>query len=82
MPARNLEKLAALPFVKHLSADLNVKKCDEFTVGHTGADTASQQYSLSGLGINVAVLDSGVHFSNDLAQTVKGGTSRILANVA
>src|SRR5579859_7927332 len=33
LPGNNLAGLAALPFVTHLSADLSVKKCDEFTVG-------------------------------------------------
>ena len=31
VPTRNLEALAALPFVQHLSADVRVKKYDEFT---------------------------------------------------
>src|SRR5262249_17425098 len=61
VPTRNLGSLAALPFVQHLSADMAVKKTDEFTVGHTGADVAFQQYNLTGNGIGVAVLDSGVH---------------------
>src|SRR5437868_54492 len=32
IPDRNIASLAALPFVKHISSDFSVKKCDEFTV--------------------------------------------------
>ena len=80
IPNRNLKKLAALPFVERISADVTVKKCDEFTVGGSFADTAFQQYGLTGSGVGIAVIDSGVHFTNDLADTVKGGPSRIIGN--
>ena len=60
VPTHNLERLAALPFVSHLSYDGQVKKCDEFTVGSSGAGTAYQQYGLDGTGITVAVVDSGI----------------------
>ncbi len=43
LPRRNLTHLAALPFVTHLSYNGLVRKCDEFTVGHTGADVAAAQ---------------------------------------
>ena len=36
---------------------------DEFTVGHTGADVAFSQYGLTGKGVTVAVLDSGISLS-------------------
>ena len=52
---------------------------DEFTVAHSGANVAASQYGVTGAGIGVAVLDSGVKFSNELAETVKGGPSRIVA---
>ena len=35
-------RLAALPFVTHLSSDGAVKKCDEFTVRRSGADRPTQ----------------------------------------
>ena len=60
VPSRNLARLAALPFVRHLSADLACRKTDEYTTEATGADVASAQDGLTGAGVTVAVLDSGV----------------------
>ena len=60
LPSKNLARLAALPFIKHLSADLSCRKSDEFTVGSTGADVAYAQDGLTGQGVTVAVLDSGI----------------------
>jgi|SRR5579884_1182173 len=81
LPARNLTRLAALPFVRHVSADLTVKKCDEFTVGSSGANTTFQQYSLTGNGITVAVVDSGMNaWHRDLVDPISGNT-RVLAGV-
>ena len=60
VPSSKLAKLAALAFVKHLSADLTCRKSDEYTVGATGADVAFAQAGLTGSGVNVAVLDSGI----------------------
>ena len=67
VPGRNLARVAALPFVTHLSLDGQVKKCDEFTDASSGADTAYQQYGLTGAGITVAVVDSGIASSKDLS---------------
>jgi len=66
LPAHNLNKLAALPFVSHLSYDGAVKKCDLFTVASSGAGVAYQQYNLTGDGVGVAVLDSGIRSCQDL----------------
>jgi serine protease AprX len=66
LPARNLSKLAALPFVTHLSYDGIVKKYDAFTVASSGAGAAYQQYNLTGVGVGVAVLDSGIRSCQDL----------------
>ena len=73
IPNRNLAKLAALPFVKRLSADLEVKKTDEFTVAGSGAKDA-WSYGLTGSGIGVAVVDSGVDNASDLTYRLKGAT--------
>src|SRR5579862_1056335 len=81
VPARNLEKLAELPFVLHLSADFAVKKNDAFTVTNSGASTTWQQKGLDGTGVTIAVLDSGVASHQDFnnkAQT----SSRILASAS
>ncbi len=81
VPARNLPRLAVLPFITHLSYDGQVGKCDAFTVGSSGAGAVCQKYGLTGQGVGVAVLDTGVHAVNDLAQTTKAGPSRVVANV-
>ena len=82
LPAANLSKLAALPFVNHLSADLAVKKNDQFTADHSGATAAAQQYSLTGKGVTVAVVDSGIRAHPDLCDTTQSTLpSRVLANV-
>ena len=65
LPTHNLRALAALPFVVHISADGAVKKSDDFTEGSSGAATAYQQTGLTGQGVIVAVLDSGVGSSAD-----------------
>lgn len=78
LPTHNLQKLAALPFVSHLSYDGEVKKCDEFTVASSGAGAAYQSYGLTGLGIGVAVMDSGIRDVDDMNDPVTGA-SRIVA---
>lgn len=75
LPISRLSRLASLPFVQRLSADERVRKCDEFTVGHSGADVAYSS-GWTGKGITVAVIDSGINSTQDL-----GGT-RILAAVS
>jgi|GEM_PF-2998045 len=78
LPTRNLGKLAALPFVSHLSYDGEVKKCDAFTDGASGAYTAYNTYGLDGTGINVAVVDSGIsHSSPDLQKQIYDAVSFI-----
>jgi len=73
LPTHNLQKLAALSFVSHLSYDGEVKKCDEFTVASSGAGTAYQSYGLTGLGIGVAVMDSRMQITGDLSDPIVGG---------
>ena len=60
LPTKNLARLAALPFVKHLSADLTCRKSDEYSVGASGADVAFAMGGLTGAGVTIAVLDSGI----------------------
>ncbi len=75
VPTRSLAQVAALPFVARLSADLSVRKCDEFTEASSGADTAFQQYGLTGQGVTVAVIDSGVFPYADISGRVLAGVS-------
>ncbi|WP_395138418.1 S8 family peptidase, partial [Armatimonas sp.] len=71
VPSRNLAKLAALPFVARLSADVAVKKNDEFITQRTGATTAWSSYGVQGTGVGVAVLDSGIDDLDDLRNQIK-----------
>lgn len=86
LPSRNLARLEKLPFVKHLSSDAPVKKNDEFTVGASGADVAYSQYGATGLGVGVAVVDSGIHTAKDFSTpgwwAWFSGPTRISANVS
>jgi len=99
VPSRNLGKLAALPFVTHLSLDGSVQKSDDgenndaaavansygFTTTSSEDDVAYWQYGLTGRGVTVAVIDSGVVPSADLkgsspVQQFSVPGPRILAN--
>ena len=73
IPNKNLAKLAALPFVSRISADLEVKKTDEFTVAGSGARGA-WSYGFYGTGIGVAVVDSGVDNASDLTYRTRGAS--------
>jgi len=66
VPVRSLARVAALPFVAHVSQDGAVKKCDDFTEGASGESAAFQQYGLTGKGVIAVVLDSGVAPNPDL----------------
>lgn len=81
MPARNLSRVAALPFVKRLSADMIVKKFDAFTTGSSNAAAAwKSPYDLSGSGVTIAVVDSGVHSLLDLNSPGLLGTGLLNGN--
>ena len=81
VPSRNLARVAALPFVTHVSCDGQVHKCDEFTVAASGAGAAYQQYGLTGQGVTVAVVDSGIVCSHwDLLDANGDGNSRVVAS--
>ena len=72
VPKRNLAALAGLPFVSRLSLDGLIQKTDEFTVKSSKADQAKATsalglpYQLTGKGVSVAVIDSGVAHVADL----------------
>lgn len=74
IPLRSLAAVAELPFVQRLSSDGSVHKCDQFTVGSSGANMAWSRYGVSGAGVTVAVVDSGIAHHPDVA-------SRIVASV-
>ncbi len=75
IPARNLIKLADLPFVQRISGDLQVKKTDAFTSGHSLASTAWAQYpTLDPTHVLVGVVDSGINKVSDVQNVVKSMT--------
>ena len=83
VPTRNLAKMAALPFVSHVSPNDLVTKCDEFTVGSSGDAIAFSQYGLTGKGVTVVVIDSGISGVPDLTgatpvQVLSMGGNRLL----
>jgi|GEM_PF-481552 len=75
LPQHNVHRLASLPFVRHLSPDAGVTKCDEFTTVSSGAASAWQQYNVSGAGVTVAVLDSGIKEHEDLSSPKQKGNN-------
>jgi subtilisin family serine protease len=73
VPSRSLGRVAALPFVTRLSLDSAVQKSDDdnnsaaavtnaygFTTTSSKDNLAYSQYGLTGRGVTVAVIDSGV----------------------
>jgi serine protease AprX len=78
LPVQNLRKLGALPFVARISADTVVSKNDEFTVESSGADRAMTDFGLTGRGVGVAVLDTGISNHSDFSGN-RG--ARIVADV-
>ncbi len=88
VPTKNLAALAQTPGIAHISRDAQTKRHgDEFTVQHSGADTATASglqggYGLSGSGVTVAVLDSGIRPGKDFeSNTLLLKGSRIAAAV-
>lgn len=80
IPQRNISELASLPFVARVSFDGKMHKNDEFTVERSFADYAFERQGLTGRGVTVAVLDSGIASHPDLNDPATG-KSRIVASV-
>ena len=80
IPTVNLPKLAGLRFIVRVSGDVKVLKNDEFTIDHSVAGSAFTQYGLTGKGVSVAVIDSGIGDSPDLYDPATG-RSRVVAAV-
>ncbi len=75
VPGRKLAQLARAPFVEHLSTDGRVHMSDAFTVGHSYASSAWSKYSVSGKGVGVAVIDTGIATSADFAGQITGAVN-------
>jgi serine protease AprX len=82
VPNRNFARLAAMPDVERLSADLQVKKTDEFTVEHSGAGVAFDKYRLTGKGVLVAVLDAGMNPDHGDLEDYSTGKSRVVGSTS
>ena len=86
LPKSNLAKLSALPFVKNVSADSAVTKCDSFTMEASEDNQAyAANNNLTGKGVTVAVIDSGMISGSPELQGVIASpysNTRILANVS
>jgi subtilisin family serine protease len=78
LPTQNLIKLGGLPFVDRISSDAAVQKNDEFTVESSGADRAVTNYGLTGRGVGIAVLDTGISRHADFSGS---RASRIIADI-
>ncbi len=88
-PMSNVDKLSALPFVVHVSEDAVAHKTDAFTVGSSVAGPAFTQLGLTGYGIGIAVIDSGITAVPDNQQVPAGiklspgiSSNRIVASMS
>ncbi|MBS1721548.1 MAG: S8 family peptidase [Armatimonadetes bacterium] len=81
LPGDRLAKLATLRFVERVSLDAKMVKKDEFTFENSMAAAAFAASGLTGRGVTVAVLDSGIDDNDDLDNPLTG-KSRILNAVS
>lgn len=65
VPVEALERLADDPDVAYISPDRAVQGALDYTTTAVGAPIAWNIYGLDGSGVGVAVIDSGIHSSND-----------------
>jgi serine protease AprX len=70
-----VQKLVDLPYVARVSMDVPVGKKDEFTANNSGATAAFQQFGLTGAGVTVAVLDSGIRVTRTSTIPLTGGSA-------
>ena len=66
IPSGKLLRLTARPEIAGISVDQQVKATMDTTAATVGAPTAWTDYGLTGKGIGVAVIDSGVAYHSDL----------------
>jgi serine protease AprX len=74
-----LERLAALPCVKHISPDRAVCRTMEYARPAVGADVAQQSFGVTGKGIGVALIDSGIDPHPDLGAATENPAGRVVA---
>src|SRR6266704_2548509 len=66
VPAESLDALADDPDVTDISPDRDVSGSLDYVTSAVGAPIAWNIYGLSGTGVGVAIIDSGIHKSSDL----------------
>lgn len=76
MAGAEIEKLARRHEVKHISPDDQVEGALDVTAATTGAATAYSNYGLTGKGIGIAVIDTGVESNADFNDA--SGRSRVV----
>jgi len=74
VPTSRLAQLTHAGFVNHVSSDAIVRKTDAYTVSASYANVAWSKDNVSGKGIGVAIVDSGIRASADFG-------SRVVANM-
>lgn len=77
--AHKISELAQVQHVKNLSPDRDVHACVNIAAPTVGAYNSINYYNMTGYGVTVAILDSGVVPGDKL--TSQSGRSRIIANV-
>lgn len=60
VPVKAMRRLLHDNLIRNISLDQEVRKSDAFTVGSSFAGVAWEQYGVSGSGVGVAVLDTGI----------------------
>lgn len=79
IPSGRIDELAQSTRVKRISPDREVQACLDIAAPTVGANNSIAYYNLTGRGVTVAVLDSGITPSDKL--TTSAGKSRVVASV-
>ncbi|MGV3724672.1 MAG: S8 family serine peptidase, partial [Actinomycetota bacterium] len=73
-----LRQLLEVPEIAHVSGDMPVKRASEFAIPAISANLAHSQ-GVTGSGVGIAIIDSGVDFHRDVTRQGVSGATRIEA---
>src|SRR5258708_10655580 len=76
VPVESLDALADDPDVVYISPDRDVSGSLDYVTSAVGAPIAWNIYGLSGTGVGVAIIDSGIHKSSDFKDA--SGKNRVI----
>src|SRR5260370_14380776 len=76
VPVESLDALADDPDVAYISPDRDVSGSLDYVTSAVGAPIAWNIYGLSGTGVRVAIIDSGIHKSSDFKDAT--GKNRVI----